>query len=589
MGKATILPSGDLNLERGQYRVRIEKDNTKTEAEFKRIDNEISAADSEIPVAYTEYEDAQKTYYKSIRDLDEIIQQSKESPEEDYTAKLNSASNTVTESQTDLNIKKSRLNNARLKKRSLQGKKLYLQNSIGADDIRIVWCADCQRELEGVVSTVEIPNTDQEILIRPGGSDGSGSEYSASRDGQFRSTASMSPAEAVWNYTLFPAWQRYKPLYRLGKITNRPPNSSKCDVLLDAYSTVQGLATDEERQLYNVEMIYKGRDDGGPYQLGDRVLIRFYNQNREAPQVVGFEQDPCTTTSTSSTMSSTTSTEPPTDFFYIKFTRGDGAEITEDWFTGAASPNSITVQFRDSAMNVIVMERTYNAETGYFRFDFPEDHELDPNGYWIIGNGYQSFMMFFPDTYKRSQWFDENDLLQPGTYSFELPYFLTDYTFEGGYNSTYTVTLIVYSSAPWQVQYVIQGQAGRDCFARRKRNYGIAPFTGCCYPLGYWDTFQEAEPFTASIYVSGGGIAHVEGGKDQAAVDLSTTPANGALAPIAGAAYVMTAVNNTPDQRPGHVCTCGSVIGQQFHYFVSNDVSLFHFSAGVYKFPWEDF
>jgi hypothetical protein len=44
-------------------------------------------------------------------------------------------------------------------------------------------------------------------------------------------------------------------------------------------------------------MIYKNRDDGGPYEIGDRVVVGFYGQNWEAPRVIGFEEYPCTTTS----------------------------------------------------------------------------------------------------------------------------------------------------------------------------------------------------------------------------------------------------------------------------------------------------
>ena len=318
MGKATILGDGARNLQRAQYRVKIEKDNTRVEQEFKRIDTEIAALESTIPERYTNYEDAQKAYQKARSDLDEIISQSKQSTDEDHTSRVNSATTAVTTAQTNANVAKSRYQSVRLKQRSLEGKKLYLTNNI-SEDIRIVWCADCQRNLSGIVATVEIPGTDDTIMIRPGGTDGSGAVYSASRDGQFRSVASMSPAEAAWNYTMFPAWQKWKPTYRLGKILERQPNNSKCTVLLDAYSTVQGLATDVERTLRNVPMYYKNQDNGGPYVVGDRVLVAFYNQNQEAPMVVGFESDPCTTSSTSTT----TTTEFPLKTFYIRFTIND--------------------------------------------------------------------------------------------------------------------------------------------------------------------------------------------------------------------------------------------------------------------------
>lgn len=320
MGKATILPSGDSNLPNGQYKVRIEKDNTRVEAEAKRIDFEVEALTPAIPDRYTAYEDAQNAHNNAKSDLDAVIQQSNESPNDDYSEKLTSATTAEREAYGNLLISKSGYQAARLKQRALQGKKLYLTARV-TEDIRNVWCADCQRALSGEVSTVEIPNTDADILIRPGGPDGSGSVYSASRDGQLRSVASMSPAETAWNFTMFPGWQKWNPLYRLGQITTRIPNNSKCGVLLDATSTAQSLDVDAERRLSNVPMVYKGRDDGGPYQVGDRVVVEFTGQDRSSPRVVGFERDPCTTSSTgTSSTVTTTTTEIPTKTFYIRFT-----------------------------------------------------------------------------------------------------------------------------------------------------------------------------------------------------------------------------------------------------------------------------
>lgn len=332
MGKATILPSGARNLPSGQYRVRLEKSDTRSEQELKRIDLEISALDVALPGIYTDYNDSRKVYGSAKSDLDEIIQQSKESPEVGLSSKVTSATASERSAYGNLASTKSRYQAARLKQRALQGKKLYIGDNI-TEDIRTVWCADCQKNLSGEIATIEIPNTDDTVLIRPGGADGSGSNYSAARDGQLRSVAAMSPAEAAWNYMMLPGWQKFKPLYRIGKVTSRAPNSSKCSVLLDAQSE----DIDIERQLNHVPMIYKSRDDGGPYQIGDRVVIEFYNQNWEAPRVVGFEDYPCTTTSTTttsisvSTSSSVTTTTLPLSLIFMKL---NGAYVERELLTG---------------------------------------------------------------------------------------------------------------------------------------------------------------------------------------------------------------------------------------------------------------
>ena len=308
MGKGTILGSKDLNLERGQYRIRLEKSDTRSATDLERIDQELLVLDTLVPERYSSYSDAQRLHSFATSDLDRVVQQSIETPGPDADAKVQAATTAERTAYDTLIKSKAQYQSVVLKQQSLMNKRSYIENQ-SSEDIRTVWCADCQRTLTGSVGTLEIPGTDDLVLIYPGGADGTDSEYSSSRDGQLRSVSAMSPAEAAWNYTMFPGWQKYKPTYRLGKITDRPPGHAKCSVLLDAYSTAQGLDTDVTRTLTNVPMVYKNRDDGGPYVVGDRVVVEFQNQNWESPRVIGFEDYPCTTSSSSST--TTTTSEPP--------------------------------------------------------------------------------------------------------------------------------------------------------------------------------------------------------------------------------------------------------------------------------------
>lgn len=325
MGKAVIIGSGARNLQRGQYRVRIEKSDERTIAQAKQLDIEIRSLDDIIPTRSSAYIDARNTHSRAESDLDSIIQQSIESPTNDYTDKLNSAIAAERAAFTNLAKAKSQYQTAVMKQKSLQNQRLYLEVN-ETDDIRTVWCADCQRNLSGEVATIEIPNTDDKILIRPGGADGSGSEYSRTRDGQLRSVLAMSPAEAAYNYALLPGWQKWFPTYRLGKITSRPPGSSKCSVLLDIAASSDNLNINKTRQLTNVPMVYKNRDDGGPYVVGDRVVVEFVGQNPDVPRVVGFEDYPCTTSSSSSStttsLTSTTTSITYPAYMYIQDSAG---------------------------------------------------------------------------------------------------------------------------------------------------------------------------------------------------------------------------------------------------------------------------
>lgn len=285
--------------------------------------------------------------------------------------------------------------------------------------------------------------------------------------------------------------------------------------------------------------------------------------------------------------------------FTIKFTRGDGAVVTEDWFTGGAGSDTISVIFKNSSKVIVAMTRSYDPVTQYFTFSFPFGHVIDPNGYWIYSTGYRSFSTFYPSSYKTSEQYSISDLLQPNTYEFHMPYWTTDSIYSGDYDSTLTHTLKVWSSVPWDAQYSIFGWALRDCFAVRKRDYRIDEQSPvwcdqCCHPLGYWETFNETGVSTASIAVSGGGLLHNEGGFNQPEVDLATTPIAGTMSPIAGATYTMAAANSTPDVVAGANCDCiigltpCGRVGKQAHFFVSNSVSFFNFGPSIARYPWED-
>jgi hypothetical protein len=622
MGKATILGSGARGLGRGQYRVRIEKANNRTAYEILRIDNELAAISSSLSDLYSSYSDARKAHDNARSDLSQIIQQSKESPAVDYSDKLSSATQSELDASISHSVARNRYQSARLKQRSLEGKKSYL-NDRTTEDIRTVWCADCQRNLSGSVATIEIPNTDDTILIRPGGADGSGSVYSSTRDGQLRSVHAMSPAEAAWNYTMFPAWQKWKPLYRMGKILERIPNNSKCTVLLDAYSTAQGLDTDVERRLTNVPMTYKGRDDGGPYQVGDRVVVEFYNQNPEAPRVVGFEDYPCTTTTTTATATTTTL---PLEFI-LKLTRADGSAIDETWFTGEVLPDNIVVEFRNSSMDEIEMSRSYDETTGYFTFTFPEDHEADPNGYWITSYDegdawfpvigytgfYKSFTTVLPDAYKPSQQYKEEDLLQPGTYEFDIPYWdaefyatpefsVQDIHISGSSSITTPTTLSgrrVWSSAPWEYYYIIRSVVSGYYRTNRQWEYRpVGPLEdpySCCRKITSTPLPSDWEQdiptsITTNAAIAAGALSRILGHSD-APPDFYDVdgPLSGSLEPVDGVLYTATGTSVITDYTySAESCTGCDLIGPIPYEFISHYFDNMWFGVVIARYPWKD-
>ena len=347
MGKATILPSGDKDLERGQYYVRIEKDSTRAEWEIQRLSRDLDSLSGIISTNYSSYQSAQNAHSQAKSDLDQIIQQGKESPSDNANDKIRSATQSERATARTLANARATYQMSRTKEASIRRRIRHLKDQITIEDTRVVWCADCNQTLQegDSVGTIEIPYTDDSIMIKPMGTDIDGSDYDAEIDGILTHTAALTSAQAFHSYAVFPGWQRWKPTYRLGKILQKTGRDN-ATILLDAESAVQSLEIDNARYIYNVPLTLKGQKSG-PYEIGDRVVVKFEDQNHEFPKVVGFEEDPCTTTtstttSTSSCCSTTTTTVIPFDYLIIMELDGglrayDGFTTGTHW-TSASGP-----------------------------------------------------------------------------------------------------------------------------------------------------------------------------------------------------------------------------------------------------------
>lgn len=150
------------------------------------------------------------------------------------------------------------------------------------------WCADLSENLSGEVGTVEIPGESIQFQIQPGY--GGHAAYDRARDGQLIPTISMHPPQALYNLAMMPGWQKWKPLFRHGTITALDGDSA--DVALEsAASSQQGLDINQTTTLSGVAIEYMSCN-GGAFDVGDEVLIRFDGQDWSRPRIVGFKEHP---------------------------------------------------------------------------------------------------------------------------------------------------------------------------------------------------------------------------------------------------------------------------------------------------------
>ena len=109
-------------------------------------------------------------------------------------------------------------------------------------------------------------------------------------DGQLQPAASSNPWATFWNQALLPAWQKWKPMYRLGEILSL--SGDTCTVRLDAaHSSQQNISVNRAATLYGVPIQYM-ECNGAAFSVGDRVVVEFRYHDQTKPLVIGFEREP---------------------------------------------------------------------------------------------------------------------------------------------------------------------------------------------------------------------------------------------------------------------------------------------------------
>lgn len=460
MGKATILEGGNPAI--GYYRIRLDIDRANANTQILKTTRHIETLDVDIiPELSSARMDTRNAWERSKFVLDEIIKQrysgGTENPEERLEAACNDeklAFNVYTEA-------KAKYDAAIFKRESLRRKLIYLEGRLTNNEV-YAWCADCTKHLQGEVGTIEIPGTTDTVLIYPGGADGVNSYYNASRDGQLVYVASMTTAEALYAFSMFPGWQKWRPTYRIGTILSIFGDGKYAFVELDEYySDMQSLDINVESSYAKVMLRYKRQSRpgaiNGAYRRGMRVVLAYPDQDyTQTPTVIGLEQNPCTTTSTTSstitsssststfstttsTISTTTTTAAPAPpiWFDVKLTQHlrdiDGTEI-DNRCKGLYPRTDFRVYPKNGGgggyysfhWDQCDMTYTYDPSTKIHRFTLPEGTERDPDGYWLIGRCSSECVSEgtqYPFKHG-SERFNDIDLIQPyATYVMDIAWF----------------------------------------------------------------------------------------------------------------------------------------------------------------------
>lgn len=173
---------------------------------------------------------------------------------------------------------------------ALQKQKEAFKNSFPDDKSVNAWCADLTENLSGEVTTIEIPGESTNIQIAPGDADGA--TYNAANDGQLVPAIGQDSAGWFYNLAMLPGWQKWKPTFRYGTISNIDAGEHTCNVALEeAKSTQQDLNVNQSTSLSNVPIEYMDCNSAA-FEDGDTVLVMFESQDWTKPKVIGFKEEP---------------------------------------------------------------------------------------------------------------------------------------------------------------------------------------------------------------------------------------------------------------------------------------------------------
>ena len=241
MGKATIISeAGD-----GLYTIEIRHDTSAADAQLAKLESMLAAVDARI-----------------------AEESAKPKPDQSVIGSL------------------------KLRKTAIEKRIDRVNEAAQADYQTQAWCADLTEGLTGNVGTIE-PGAEMKngINIRPGFDDSA--VFARARDGQATPFLTMDVADAMRNFALMPAIQRWRPTYRYATVSNIDTEADTCRVTLEPlFSSIQDLDINFQGAYDDVPVEYMSCN-AAAFEDGDAVIVRFDPCDVSGqPRVIGFKSNP---------------------------------------------------------------------------------------------------------------------------------------------------------------------------------------------------------------------------------------------------------------------------------------------------------
>jgi hypothetical protein len=288
MGKGTI----STNMGQGHYTIALNRDQKRITKRLEVIVARLAVLPGLILGHEAARDAAEIEYNLAVSALNTIITDMKAHPTEikKYEAQLATQTKVILEKEKIWRAWILACNNANLEYTALVLEQGQLNGTELADPVVSAWCADLTTNLTGIVGTIEVPGERGLVNIKPGYQ--SGQVYDSAKDGQLQPVKAGTPSSVAYNFAMFPGWQKWKPTYRYGTITAIDYDADTATVLLDVvYSSAKNIPINQAPTLTGVPVEYM-ECNAGAFSVGDKVLVKFTDQDWTKPKVVGFKVNP---------------------------------------------------------------------------------------------------------------------------------------------------------------------------------------------------------------------------------------------------------------------------------------------------------
>lgn len=422
----------------GEYTVKVALNNAPIDARIAKLGQQIVDMDVKIADMPALIEQASEKARQASDALSAAIaayRAATESAKKGLMKEMQKKNAEFTIAISDLNSLQSELAALKLERAALQLERDKLSSGKPIEQTVDVWCADYTLDLSGDIGSYEIlpekygKESPLPIIAKPG-FDGKAA-YDAPRDGILTHPLASGPSASYWNLGALPAWEKWLPIARVGKITAIA--GDLCDVLLDAAtSSRQNLDVNRGNTLTGVPISYM-TCNGGAFLVDDRVVVEFTDRDWTKPKVVGFESHP----------------RPCSDHFYIMW-KVDGDEYvycreirqdgsiadTRKWPTGVINPLHVQIGSVNSRGIGFAIDADTMGHTGYIQatsvtiIDTAVQRDVVIGGFHVWAQGSKGITAPSIDD-------DTGDM----TYFIPAP----DQTGEYSYGAEVTITLSPYS------------------------------------------------------------------------------------------------------------------------------------------------